>query len=322
MQAGLAIAGADAGWESERLRDAIARHHGIVSERVVLGCGSGEILRMAAVAFTGPGKTLVMCDPTCELISQYAVRAGAEAVRVPLRGDYAHDLTRMLAAVDARTGLVYICNPNNPTGTMTRRQDLETFIEKLPPTTPVLIDEVYHDYVEDTPDTASLIDQPLADQPDERIIVVRSFSKIHGMAGLRVGYAIAGSSTANLMAFRALDANINVVAARGAAAALEDTSHVRRSAMLNADDRQEFANQANARMLRCIDSRTNFVMLDTQRQTSLVIQHFAAHDIVLAPTFPPFNTHIRISLGTPSEMEQFWRVWDLMRVEPIKSMGM
>ena len=157
----------------------IAALHGVTRERVVLGCGSTEILRMAAATFLGPRKKVVLASPTFDLIAEYARSEGAEVATVPLDKRYAHDLDAMLAQADAPGSLVYICNPNNPTGGLTRRQDLEAFFHNLPATTCVLIDEAYHHYVGISSDYASFIDRPV---DDHRVIVVRSFSKIHGSA--------------------------------------------------------------------------------------------------------------------------------------------
>ena len=219
----------------------------------------------------------------------------------------------MLERADAGTGLVYICNPNNPTGTLTRRRDLEAFIRELPATTGVLIDEAYHDYVGASSDYVSFIDRPL---DDTRVIVSRSFSKIHGLSGLRVGYAIAAAQTARRLAAGRLPGAVNVVAARAAAAALDDQEYVRSSARRNADDRQEFLNQANARMLRPIDSQTNFVLLDTEQPAAEIVERFKKNAIVLAPPFPGFEKHVRVSIGTPAAMREFWNIWDLKPVRP------
>ena len=295
--------------EAEALQRRIASLHAVAPERVVLGCGSSETLRMAIDAFAGPQKKLVAAVPTFESIHQYARRAGAEVVGVPLTREWAHDVSAMLARIDASTGLVYICNPNNPTGSLTRRQDLEEFLRKLPAGVFVLIDEAYHHYVGESADYASFIDRPV---DDARVIVTRTFSKIHGLAGLRVGYAVAAAETARTLASHCLSDGVSVVAARAAAAALDDLEYVRLSVGWNADDRQEFLNQANARMLRSIDSLTNFVMLNAGRPAGPVFEHFAAHEILVPRPVPALESYIRVSLGTPAEMREFWRVWDLM----------
>jgi histidinol-phosphate aminotransferase len=133
--------------EYKQLSQTIAALHGTSLDQVVLGCGSSEILRMAATVFLGPGKELILASPTFELIADEARRLAAGVVAVPLTKQHTHDLRKMLDAVGPSTGLVYICNPNNPTATLTARQDLEAFLRDLPTTVPVVIDEAYHHYV-------------------------------------------------------------------------------------------------------------------------------------------------------------------------------
>ena len=127
-----------------RCRSAVAARHRVKTDQVVLGCGSTDILRIAATAFVGSRKKIVIASPTFDWLGGFADRLGAQVVRVPLARDYSHDLLAMLARCDAATAMVYVGNPNNPTGTLTRRQDLEAFLRKLPPTIHVVIDEAYH----------------------------------------------------------------------------------------------------------------------------------------------------------------------------------
>jgi histidinol-phosphate aminotransferase len=295
--------------EADRLRSALAARHNVTTDRVVLGCGSSEILRAAVDAFLEPRGKLVVASPTFDWFAKYSQRAGIEVVAVPLTRDYSHDLDAMLARGGASASLVYICNPNNPTGTLTRRQDLEAFLRKLPATSRILIDEAYHHYVGPSADYASFLDRP---QDDPRAIVTRSFSKIYGLAGLRLGYAIAAPETARVLRLHTLSDNVNVVAAKAGLVALGDDEHMRMSLARNADDRQEFYNEANARMVRSIDSQTNFVLVNTGRAAEHVVEHFKAHHVVLPPPFARFDKHIRVSLGTPEEMREFWRIWDLL----------
>jgi histidinol-phosphate aminotransferase len=287
----------------------IAALHGVTSEQVVLGCGSTGILRMAAATCLRPRTTLVLASPTFDLVAEYAARAGAAIAAVPLDRHYAHDLDAMLARADASSGLVYICNPNNPTGSLTPRKDLETFIRKLPATCRVLIDEAYHHYAGASGAYASFADRPV---DDRRVIVTRTLSKVYGLAGLRLGYAIAAPAVARELASCRVPMEINVLALRAGVAALTDRDHVRLSVWRNANDRQEFVNQAGARMLRVIDSHANFVMLKTGRPARVAIDHLKAHNVLVAPPVPSMEHHMRVSLGTPDEMLEFWRVWDLM----------
>jgi histidinol-phosphate aminotransferase len=309
LDAALASDTRDPEMESAALRDRLARFHSVPQDRVVLGCGSGEILRMAADAFLGPRRSLIVAEPTFDSIRVYAQRAGADIVAMPLGHDYAHDLPAMLARSDTSTGLVYICNPNNPTGSLTRRRDLEAFIRELPETTHVLIDEAYHHYTGESGDYASFIDRPV---DDDRVIVARTFSKMYGLAGLRVGYAVASPDAARRLAACWLVDGVNVVAARAAAAALDDQEYVAASASRNIDDRQEFVNQAHARMLKPIDSQTNFVLMNTERPAIDVIERFKRDGILLPPPVARFEKHIRVSLGRATEMQLFWDTWDLM----------
>ena len=266
---------------------------------------------MAAQAFTGVGKPLVHALPTCDLMAQFATRCGAELRPFSLTKSYAHDLDSMAAAArDARAGLVYLCNPNSPTGTLTRRADIEGFLSALPPTVFVVVDEVHHDYVPRTVETLSFLDRRV---DDDRVIVVRSFSALYGLAGLRVGYGVTTQGTAKRLEEHTLTRNLTVVGARAALAALEDTGYVEDCIRRNRDERQEFFNQVHARMLRVIDSQTNFVMLDVQeRSAKVVTDHFMRHRIALPSSYPPFDRHIRVTLGSRNDMREFWRVWDLM----------
>jgi histidinol-phosphate aminotransferase len=294
--------------EAASLRRKIAALNGVPVDRVVLGCGSTEILQVAIHAYAGRGKVIVAARPTFERLGQLVHLAGSRMVDVPLRKDYSHDLDGMLARVGADTSLVYVCNPHNPTGTLTNRQDLDAFLRKLPTNVHIVIDEAYHDFVGHSADYRTLVDRT----DDPRVIVTRSFSKIHGLAGLRIGYGIAAATTAATLRSHSSADNINLVSARGAEAALEDTNYVRTCVDRIADDRQEFLNQANARMLRSIDSLTNFVMLNAGRPSREIVEHFAKHRILVAGSLQGFENYIRVSLGTAAEMHEFWRVWDLI----------
>jgi histidinol-phosphate aminotransferase len=293
--------------------DALAEHisnlNKVKPEQVLLGCGSTEILRVAAFAFLGNGKQLIQASPTFEAIEHYARAAGSEVISVRLTPAFAHDLDAMLTHVGSSTTLVYICNPNNPTASLTPRKDLESFVGKLPASTFVVIDEAYHHYAGQSGMYASFIDRPL---DDERVIVSRTFSKVYGLAGLRLGYAVASPRIIRQMRKFATEDNVNAIVTQGAGAALDDTDAVNDFVRRNADDRQEFFNQAMARALKPIDSHANFVMMNTLHPAEEVIQHFRKNDILIGRRFPPMDTYVRISLGRPEEMRAFWRTWDLL----------
>src|SRR5712664_4776103 len=295
--------------EYDTLLDKLAALHKVKREQIVLGCGSGEILCMAAMTFLKPGKKLVEAAPTFPALGKLAQTAGIEVADFPLNKMYEHDLPTMLDRAGTSAGLVYIVNPNNPTGSLTPRKDIEAFLAKLPANIPVLIDEAYHHFA--TPGGAyeSLLDRPIG---DPRVIVARTFSKIYGLAGMRIGYAVATPEVAKRLAAGFPGWSVSVVSARAAIAALDDVDYVRLGVKRNADDRQEFMNQVNARMLRALDSQTNFVMVNPMRPPDEVIEHLKKNNILIGPKYPVLDKYIRVSLGTPSEMQIFWQVWDQM----------
>ncbi len=291
------------------LRDKLAALHRVKREQIVLGCGTGEILCMAALAFLKPGQKLVEAAPTFPALGKLAQAADVEVADVPLNKQYEHDLGVMLDQARSATGLVYIVNPNNPTATITPRKIIETFISKLPSNVPVLIDEAYHHFASPSAAYESFLDRPTG---DPRVIVCRTFSKIYGLAGMRIGYAVASSEIAKRLASGFPSWSVSVVSARAASAALDDVEYVNLGVKRNRDDRQEFMNQVNARMLRAIDSQANFVMVNPMRPPDEVIEHLKKNNILIGPKYPALDKYIRVSLGTPSEMQDFWRAWDLM----------
>lgn len=303
--------------EYDTLIDKLAALHHVKREQIVLGCGSGEILCMAAMAYLKPGKKLVEAAPTFPALGKLAQTTGIEVADVPLNKRYEHDLSAMLDHVGSSTGLVYIVNPNNPTGSLTPRKDIDAFISKLPATTTILVDEAYHHFATPGGTYESFLDRPI---DDPRLIVARTFSKIYALAGMRIGYAVASPENIKRLATGFPGWSVSVVSARAASAALEDVEYVHLGVKRNADDRQEFMNQVNARMLRAIDSQTNFIMLNPMRPPEQVIDHLKKHNILIGPRYPVLDKYIRVSLGTPPEMQEFWRVWDLM--PPASKMSM
>jgi histidinol-phosphate aminotransferase len=285
----------------------VAQKHRVSTDQVLIGCGSVEILRVAAQAFTGPGRKLVMAAPTFEVIGQFAEAVGAEVVRVPLKPDFAHDLPAMLSSLGSDAGLVYICNPNNPTASLTPREELDAFISKLPPQAYVLVDEAYHHFAMESPDYVSLLDRP---STSDRVLVARTFSKVYGLAGLRLGYGIGSQEMIKRMRKLANPENANGAVLCAAMAALDDRDGTRASVQRNAADRVEFLRQAQRRKLSTIASHANFAMMDVGRPVPEVIEYFKKRGILVGRPFPPLNSHLRVSFGRPPEMAEFWRAWD------------
>ncbi len=285
----------------------VAQLHHVSYKQLIMGHGSTEILRMCVDAFAGPGKRVITAAPTFEVISWCAKARGAEVVTVPLTSNYSHDLGAMLDKVDANTTLVYICNPNNPTASITPRTDIETFIGKLPAHTYVLIDEAYHEFAAASPGYRSFIEDPVR---IDHVIVSRTMSKIYGLAGLRLGYSFSAPQTIQLLQPFQLDQNANMVALMCSVVALDDQGSVASAVVRNGNDRSEFIHQAQARNIRYIPSHTNFVMMDAGRPAPPLIEAFKKRNILIGRPFPPMNNFVRISLGLPDDMKSFWSVWD------------
>jgi histidinol-phosphate aminotransferase len=285
----------------ERILQAIAKYHGVSEDNVALGCGSGEILRMADMAFLSAGKRVVVAEPTFEAVLSYAQVTKADAVKVPQTADYRHDLPAMAAACNAQTGLVYVCNPNNPTGTIVTRDALAAFVAQVPRTTAILVDEAYHHFVED-PKYSSTMDW-LGKHPN--LIVVRTFSKIFGMAGMRLGYAVA--SKENIAAMRPHHAwnNVNAAVAEAANASLNDEAHVAAQRKLFNDTKRWLYAELKRDARGYIPSETNFVMIDVRGDVAPVIRAFRGKNIMVGRKFPSMPNYLRISIGTQQEMEKF-----------------
>lgn len=289
------------------LVEAIAKEHGVKTENVFLGAGSNDILRMAAEAYLDQGRPVVMASPTFEALVFYAERRNASVKKVVLRdSDHAHDLEKMLSVGQGAPALYYICNPNNPTATLTPRADIEQFIQKLPQDSHVIIDEAYHHFVTD-PTYRTFSGEHL---DDPRVILARTFSKVYGMAGIRVGYAIAHPRTIEELGKHFVFDNPNVVGAIGAAASLADRAALTAAAKRIIADRESFMAQAAKRKLTVLPSQANFVMLDSGRPVRQAIDFFRKQNVKIGRPFPPYDTYVRISFGLPHEMETFWRVWD------------
>ncbi|PYQ03271.1 MAG: histidinol-phosphate transaminase [Acidobacteria bacterium] len=284
-----------------RLTEAIARLHGVAADRVVLGCGSGEVLQMADMAFLGPGKKVVVAEPTFEAVLGYARVTKAEPVKVPLTADFRHDLPRMAAACDAGTGLVYVCNPNNPTGTIVTKDELAFFLERVPRTVSILVDEAYHHFVDD-PHYASAFEW-IDKAPN--VVVVRTFSKVYGMAGMRLGYAVSSKENAEALRAHAAWSNANAAVLAAALASLAESDHVPRQRSINREIRDWLCRELERDGRRYIPSHANFLMVDVGGDVQPLIDSFRERRILVGRKFPSLPNWLRVSMGTKPEMQAF-----------------
>src|SRR6202046_3561951 len=205
-----------------QLSEALAKKYGMTRQNTALGCGSTEILHAVDVAFLSPEKNVVVADPTYEAVLDYSRTMRSNAVRIPLTSDHRHDLPRMAAACTSKTGVLYICNPNNPTGTLVTRDEMAACLQAVPPTTLVLVDEAYNDFVTDPHYSSAL--EFIPKYPN--VLVARTFSKIYGMAGMRLGYAIGAKEQIERISGNLLQDNCNAAVVSAGLASLADHQNV------------------------------------------------------------------------------------------------
>jgi histidinol-phosphate aminotransferase len=282
------------------LIEKLAKLNGVNHDQILLGDGSSEILKLCAETFTGRNRgTLVAADPTFEPILQQAGINGAEVVKVPLTASFAHDLPKMLAAV--KRGLIYVCNPNNPTASITPKNELSEFIGKTPRETMILVDEAYFHYA-DSPDYESVI--PLVrDHPN--LIVSRTFSKIYGMAGLRCGYCVAQKETLDQLRAHQMWDSVNIMALAAASASLDDLDQVPNGQRLNSEAKTFTIGELDKLGYKTIPSQANFIMFDCKRPVLPLIKAMKQRNVEVGRLFPPVPNYMRVTIGNKTEMEAF-----------------
>jgi len=296
-------------WLTEDLGKRFAEQQGLKSEYVRAFPGSGEPLHFSVLAFTSTSRSYVTADPGYEAGMHAAKISGARVVKTPLGSSYAHDVKAMLgAAPDA--GLFYICTPNNPTGTLTPHADIEDLVEHKPKGSIVLVDEAYIHFS----DAITALDLVKADKD---VIVLRTFSKIYGMAGLRCGLAIGRPDlVAKISSFSGWN-SLPVTAVAAALTSLDNATVVPERKRINAAVRSETFAWLNRNGYSYVPSVSNCFMLDTKRPAKEVIDAMAARNVFIGRAWPAWPTHVRITVGTKSEMEKFQTAFqEVMQSKP------
>ena len=282
------------------LIEKLAKLNNVDREQILLGDGSGEILKLCAETFTGPQNgNLVVADPTFEAIVSGASANGAEIVKVPLTSTFAHHLEKMLS--ESKGGLIYICNPNNPTASITPKIELRDFIANTPPATTILVDEAYFHYA-DSPDYESVV--PLAKE-HPNLIVSRTFSKIYGMAGIRCGYCVAQKEMVEKMRRNQMWDSVNCMALAAAAASIDDLDHVSNHQRLNKEAKTFTTSELSGMGYQVIPSQANFIMFDCKRPVVPLIAAMKEQNVRVGRLFPALPNHMRLTIGKKSEMETF-----------------
>lgn len=278
------------------LRERIAGVHGISPSQVLTGAGSDEVIHLICAVYLEPGRRMIVGSPPYGIHRVAGQLSGAELVRVPLV-DFVHDLPAMAAA--AHPGdVVAVTNPHNPTGTAVRPDALRDFLVSVPGDCVVLVDEAYHEYMDDDVRVSAISMLDL----HPGLVVSRTFSKVYGLAGLRIGYGVAQPETLEPMERVRLPANVNAVGMAAAAAALDDRAHVERTVALTVEGRRRLIDACGRLGLTCVPSQTNFVLVADRDDWP---EALAAEGIVVRPGgnlgLPGWH---RVTIGTPAQMDR------------------
>jgi histidinol-phosphate aminotransferase len=280
----------------------------------VVGNGSVDVIDLVVRAFLGPGDNAVISEQAVARIRQIVDSRNRGARLVPMR-DWTHDLEAMARAVDERTRLVFLANPNNPTGTWNRRAEVESLLASLPPGVLLVLDEAYFEYADDPeyPDGVELV------RRGAPVLATRTFSKIHGLGGLRIGYGVAAPEVLEALLVVREAFCTNAVALAAAGAALEDADHVRRSLELNRSERQRVASVLGERGFTVLPSLCNFLTFDTGEDGRALFRRLLARGVIVRPLDPyGMRRWLRVSIGTSEENAAFLEALEAVseRTEP------
>jgi histidinol-phosphate aminotransferase len=281
--------------------NAVARADQFDSSQVLVAAGSTEILHMALETFTSPSKPLIVIDPTFEFPSEVCKAAGVPVISVPLRKDYAADVKRLAEEANkAKGGLIYLCNPNNPTASITPKEDIKWLVDNLPPGVILLVDEAYLHFA-DSPKVETALGYVRA---GKNVIVARTFSKIYGMAGLRIGTGYAKPEIIKQMApYR--NNVICYVSARGVLGALADTELVPMRRRKMSATRGALCAWLKENKLNYIEPHANFMMIDVGRPAPQVISKMLAKGVAIGRPFPTYPNMVRVTIGSDEDMAGF-----------------
>jgi histidinol-phosphate aminotransferase len=282
--------------ETDTFRETIAEMEGLKTSYVTPYAGSSAPLHQAVLAFTGPDRPFVTADPGYEAGERAAERIGAKVIRVPLTKAYAHDVKAM-AAAGPNTGLIYICNPNNPSGTTTPRQEIEWLVENKPKGAVVMIDEAYI-HISGDPMCSDLVAK------DKDVIILRTFSKIYGMAGIRAGAAFARPDLLGKISTYSSGA-MPVTAMVAATASLKTKGVVPERRKIIGGIRNDVFAWMDKHHFKYVPSVSNKFMVDVRRPGREVINAMRAEKVYIGRVWPSWPTHVRVTVGTREEMDKF-----------------
>jgi histidinol-phosphate aminotransferase len=283
--------------ETNTFVSTLADLDGVSRDHVMPFAGSSDPLHRAVLAFTGPDKSFVVADPGYEAGERAARFIGARTIKVPLRKDYAHDVSAM-AQADPDAGIIYVCNPNNPTGSVTSKEDIEYLVAHKPKNAIVLLDEAYIHLSKTAEPASALV------AADKDVIILRTFSKLYGMAGLRAGAALGRPDLIAKMHHYGAGA-LPVTGMVGAIASLKSKGLVEQRRKIIGEIREETAEWLEKKGFAVIPSEANMIMVDVRRPGRQVFAELIKEKVVIGRTWPSMPNHVRVSIGTAEEMAKF-----------------
>jgi len=282
---------------------ALSEKLGFPAESIVLGRGCSEVIELAVRTFVEPGDEVIAAHPSFLVYGLATQIAGGEFVRVPLTSDQRHDVDALAAAVTKRTKILFVCNPNNPTGTAIGQSEVDRLMSAVPDDVVVFFDEAYYEYVTrpDFPRTLPLV------AAGRNVIVGRTFSKIYGLAGLRVGFGVTTPEIADYMNRARPPFNTSSVAQAGALAALSDTEHAERSARLSREGKEYLYARFEQLGVKYVPTEANFIVFDSGADGSSVVRELMQRGVIVRQmtSFGMEPPYVRVTIGTPEQNERF-----------------
>jgi len=286
------------------LRNKLAEKFGGEFENVVIGNGTDELIRILCVSTLGPDDEVVFAEPSFVMYKISAMVADATLVTTGLRDDMSHDIPAMLDRITDHTKLVFVCNPNNPTGTITKKADVEKLLDGVPSHVLVVFDEAYYEYVDD-PDYPQTMEYFKA---GKNVVVFRTFSKAYGLAGLRIGYGFVSAELGDVFHRVRNPFNVNQVAQDAAIAALDDEDHVKAALEFNRKGREQFYSECGRLGIKYVPTQANFILVDVGRDSVEVFNELLKKGVIVRPgSHLGFPTHLRISIGTEEANNKLFR---------------
>lgn len=284
------------------LREDLAKKHRVDADQIIVGNGGEEIIKLIGQTFINPEDEAIMANPSFGLYATSVKHMGGIAVQIPLK-DYKHDFETFANKITKKTKLIFVCNPNNPTGNIATQEEIHHFLKSIPEDVVVIFDEAYYDYAirnQEYPDSLKI----LKERPNT--IIIRTFSKVAGIAGVRVGYAITSKEIVNEMTKVKNVFNVNRLAQVAGRAALQDEEHIKKTVDLNYQSLEMMEKFFNDHRLEYIQSNANFIFVNVKQHSKIIFQKLLEKGIIIRPGYLwHMDNWLRVSTGTRMQTQKF-----------------